>query len=400
MEDQIPLRTLSAGEWKYHFEDSENAVSNRHGALYVSEDNTRLEVVVWQDGDVTSQPADRKAGPCGTFTCTSITAVDLKLDCKFASDLDSMCVRLIVETESPVRFTKEQSSNERALPSDVGFLFKTTCDVSFVSQIRDILRNIRYAKFKSSLAIDGDVSCLNSQIDKVDVVAWKEGLPGWVSMIPFWMYSQNVRSVVERLIIVYTILSVAWAMWQLYIHIPLIKTALHPIVELLNMYLQSVMSLFDWILHHWTDLWLYYCQPVVVIWASFIGPVSKAVRHLSMPVMRAAKPIIISVQKLPWRNVMQIWIPIHRFLGVLLIPITKLLAVLQRFQVSVIGFDPSTLRLRFARQLLLTGLRTVGLGTRSLAERAYKKQQHRKQLQKDISHCESDGDEPSKMKTD
>jgi hypothetical protein len=263
-----------------------------------------------------------------------------------------------------------------------------------------MLRNIRYAKFKSQLPIHGDVSCLDNHIDKVESVAWKEGLPSWVSMIPYWMYSRNVRFAVERLIIIYTILSVAWAIWQLYVHIPLIKAALQPIVEILNMYLQSVMLFFDFILHRWTNLWLYYCQPLVVIWASFIGPVSKAIRYLSMPVMRAAKPVIISVQKLPWRNVVQMWMPIRRFLGILLMPLAKLLAVLQRFQVSVIGFDPSTLRLRFVRQLLLTGIRTVGLGTQSLAERAYKKQQHRKQLQRKMAHNDYPGDETSETKTD
>lgn len=389
MEDRVPLRSLALGELKYRFEDVGGTVPTKRGVLYVSENNAGLQVEIWQESDVTDpdQPR-RKVEPCGVFKCNSINAVDLKLTSKFAGDLDSMCVKLIVETESPVQL---MDTSDASPPSDVGCLVKATCDVAHLAQIRDMLRNVRYTKFKSSLG--GDVSSLDKQAETVQTVSWREGLPGWVSILPYWMYSHNVRIGIERLILLYTIFSVAWAVWQLYIHVALIKAALEPIVVLLDMYLESVMKFIDQILHRWTDLWLYYCQPLVVIWASFIGPVWKAFRLVSAPVLRATKPIIVNIQKLPWKNVTQMWAPMRRFLGVLLIPLTKILAVLRRFQVSVTGFDPGVMRLRMARQLLLAGIRTVGLGTSRLAGKAYRKKQYETQLQKNISQAETD-DEP------
>ncbi|XP_062520775.1 uncharacterized protein LOC134195714 [Corticium candelabrum] len=394
MEGRIPLRSLVVGEWKYRFQEAENVQS--YGELYISEDCSRLQLDVWEEGETVEQ-TDRKSAPLGTFQCTNIAAVDLRLTSKFSGDLDSMVAKLTIETERPICFRRENKSGDLS-PLAVGFLVKMSCDIDHVSLLRDILKDIRYMKYKSSL--EGDASRQDIQRERVEAIAWREGLPGWVSFLPCWMYSRNLRFAIERLIIVYTILSVAWAVWQLYIHVSIIKAALQPVVELLNMYLESIVLFLDHVLHRWTDLWLYYCQPLVVIWASFIGPVWKTLRLVSRPLMRATKPIIESLQRLPWRNVVQLWIPIRQFLAVLLAPLGKVFAVLRRFQVSLTGFDPMALRLRMARQLLLTGVKTVGQGTSSLAERAYRKKFETKQLQKTVCPMVSSSSRDETLKTD
>eukprot|EP00118_Oscarella_pearsei_P002631 m.11082 g.11082 ORF g.11082 m.11082 type:complete len:403 (+) comp22970_c0_seq1:153-1361(+) len=383
MAESIRLFSLRVGQWKYQFTDSmrprgspgdgspDSVIRETYAGALVpsSADSDCIQISIEKDD------AAGKAGenPAGTLLATDVSGISVSLASKFQGDLDTMKVHVIVETLKPVKFVQ--------CDEELGFRLEFTCDVCYTGHIRDLLQNVRYAKFNKALC-----SSRGQDTDKVEGIAWKEGLPGWICYIPSGFYNRSVRLCIEIILVIYMLVSVCWAVWQLYRNVPLIKAALSPLVHLLRHRLETIVHFFDRTFDWWTDLWMELFRPFAVIYATGIGPFTKLIpslpiKSIKMLIQQSFRPISVMLRKVPWTS---LWSSV-RGIGVFLwAPAAKVGVFLRRFQVALTGVDPQVARLHYARMLLGNGVKTIGLGAAALAKRAYKGKQRKKERKKQL----------------
>ncbi|XP_065844209.1 uncharacterized protein [Oscarella lobularis] len=391
MAESIPLRTLSVGQWKYQFIHSpSNKTTNgsdkpvKYGGVLVlsSGEDDCLEIDVWQE--------DKKedcSDPLGTITASKISGIDVSLSSEF---LDTMELRVLIETEIPITFEEDEQNVADSGELDHKLAF--TCDVTYAGHIRDVLQNIRYTKFNEAIQNEKEGT-------KVDKIAWKEGLPNWVSYVPSSWYNRNVRLWIETLFVVYTLLSVAWAVWQLYRNVPVIQAALAPLVEFLRYRLDIIVRFLDHAFDWWTNLWMDFFRPFAVLYTATIVPVgalfapvarllpSLPIQSIKIFMQNVIRPVSALLRRVPW---LSMWVLAKRFAYAVWTPLAKLGHYLRRFQVALTGFDPQVARLQYARMLLVNGFKTIGTGTAVLAKRAYTTTKNRKGRKRELEKRSSD----------
>lgn len=308
------------------------------------------------------------ASPPASFSVTDISAADLSLVTVIPGSLESMVVRLMLETEEPIQClirpsNREETLSQKATVSDDmtqedyasqtereerelqvvekvhSRILIVTASVHEAGHLRDVLLflkggytgkvapNAMFLNPKTPAGEDTDaVVSLQSSSDNQPVVSeatssmtFLESLPVWARYVPWWVYSRNVRISIQNVLFFYSLFSIVWALWQLYRNVHIIQHVLQPIIAVIKeVYLASVIDAFDWCLAVFTEFWMSYLSPLNVLQALLLAPVLQAVvqlRNIFLPLGRLLYYILLGL----WRC----------------LPNTQLLAALKNLFVAV-----------------------------------------------------------------
>ena len=228
--------------------------------------------------------------------CANISAGDVKVSTKFGS-WDTMVARLLIECDGPLLLWKQKdaSMREESLEKDSSkhieyeykilssCMVKATFSVEFVSVICKMMHLVKVAKTREIVKVkelqkSGEISRQAKVPSKI-----REGLPEWVNYIPYRWYSANLRRFIEYLLVFYTILSLLWAVWQLYRHVDFIQAYLKPFVIFIEHYFSILKSWFQYldslfiVLSHY---WWHYIKPLLMILVAAFSPIFQIFRPL------------------------------------------------------------------------------------------------------------------------
>ncbi|XP_065070314.1 uncharacterized protein LOC135695247 [Rhopilema esculentum] len=245
--------------------------------------------------DAAATKASGKNQYC-VLQCADISAGDLRVITKFGS-WDSMVARILIECDGPMLLWKQssQSASAEAYNKNVcptakyeylilkSCMVKATFPVEYISMVCKMMHLVKVEKTREILQIkDLKKSGIISKRTKLPSKI-REGLPEWVNYIPYQWYSAKMRRAIEYALITYTILSLLWAVWQLYRHVDFIRSYLKPIVQFIEHYLSMFKTWFQWIddlfaiLSHY---WWHYLKPIIMLLVAALSPIFQIFRPL------------------------------------------------------------------------------------------------------------------------
>ena len=283
--------------------------------------------------------------------CADISAGDLKVTTKFGS-WDSMVARILIECDGPMFLWKQKGNDknddntqrEYAQRKEYEFInlkscmVKATFSVEFVSVVCKMMHLVKVAKTREIMTIrdlqkSGIISKQTKRPSKI-----REGLPEWVNYIPYRWYSATLRRTIEYMLVLYTILSLLWAFWQLYRHVDFIQAYLRPIVIFIEHYFSILKSWFQYLDSLFTVLshyWWHYIKPLLMILVAALSPLFQIFRPL--------KGIINVIPHL-FDPFVQFFHMIYIFVKPVFIPLKSLFGLGSQFIISV--FNSSAIFVR------------------------------------------------------
>ena len=182
-------------------------------------------------------------------------------------------------------------------------------------------------------------------------------LPVWSKYIPWWMYSKQLRWVLQFLITAYVLFSVVWAFWQLHRHFYLIQTVIDPLLIILKTYMAPLVNFLDALLSVFTGWWYHFINPLYVLLGTLFTPLIGTLR-------------IFWIVLKPLFN-----LPIIR--GVFW-PFKTIWSIVANTRIDFSSFDVVRLRLLFVRTVILNSIKTIWNGFLALFKYSQiKKTQHR-----------------------
>jgi len=267
-----------------------------------------------------------------TIECVNITAADFKVSCKYGS-WDSMVCRLLIECKDPlITMTPLQNKNENEtgkqddlseekaafnaievtagwtpleIPTETLYyaekqescMVKATIDVAHVSAIKDILHKLKFTQSKErKILLKKHKEGVDKHIPAPPKI--REGLPEWVNYVPAQWYSSTTRKVLEYILIIYTVLTLAWAVWQLYKHVGFIRNYLKPIMDLIEFYFAVIKAWFRWLdslFDVLTDYWWKVMKPMYVLIAPLyitLSQLFKPLRNITGMITMVFQPVL------------------------------------------------------------------------------------------------------------
>ena len=289
---RVPLERVEIGGWKY--------VSSEYDDIELLYELESSDLVISTNVRGTGD------GVPALFYIHSISAVDLSLVSVVPGSLESMVARLIIETDSKIRYKvkhsslspsddkKEQCQELNDLDIEI---VKITASVHESGHLRDVLL---FMKCNYSAEMNPDQTYLRPRANESEVPTEKqdtphltfvEWLPYWVSYIPWMMYSKKNRKLLQLVILIYSVFTVIWAMWQLYRHVNIIRILMQPFIETLRVYLSSVLETFDWVFKVFTELWYTYLSPLNILRTILLAPLFNLVLELKTALSPFFSPI-------------------------------------------------------------------------------------------------------------
>ena len=240
--------------------------------------------------------------------CSDISAADLRVTSKFNS-WDTMACRLLIECDKPlVAWSSKMKSPVHTLTKKLvdvddfdaqssakpepeyeylgipqeSCMVKATFDIKDLNTIRDILHDTKISKLRDRNAL---VQAQKNGLRKDEVLPVKirEGLPEWVNYIPAHLYTRSTRKTIEYILMTYTLLTLMWAMWQLYKHVDFIRQYLKPFVHLIEYYLALLKGMFRWldgIADYLSGLWWKYMKPFYMLLGAALAPLAQIFKPL------------------------------------------------------------------------------------------------------------------------
>lgn len=432
---RVPLETVQIGPWRYTSRDLEQT----DGEGYVSGDVELLYEQESSDLIIkTSIQGTRKDALPGSYRIRSVSAADLSLFSVVPNSLESMVAKLVLETDKKITYTplevdtggedsqggkiktrsedgsgqtdtrgdedeitsqdsegpimkKRDISKDRDEPItdskdsiskanrelDI-YIVRLTASVHETGHLRDILH---FQNSPCDLNLDSTASPKerDTQDDKNTKphLTLIEGLPYWVYYVPWMVYSKRTRLFLQRLLFLYMLLSVLWALWQLYRHVNIIRVVIQPIIVTLRYYLSSVVELFDWMFAVFTVWWHTLLSPLNVLQGLLLAPLLRLVTNFKWMIY----PLYISVSHLfrstglltVFTSISSVLYFILRHLGsilwmlfqVLLKPLNYLWTTLLNARVAVASMDFQRMRFSWVFSLVLSSIRSIirGLAT-------------------------------------
>ena len=155
----------------------------------------------------------------------------------------------------------------------------------------------------------------------------REGLPEWVNYIPAKWYSSTIRQVFEYILIVYTLLTLSWAVWQLYKHVGFIQRFLQPILKIIENYVRVLRDWFRWLdglFDVFTGWWWRYLKPVLMLatplytaLATLFKPlrnVADVITMVTAPLLSCAQVVVTALRPLA-RPLVMFWNVVRQIYG-------------------------------------------------------------------------------------
>ena len=414
---RVPLERVELGAWRYTAAELDDIE-----LLYELESSHLLVR--------TSVRGSSDDAPPATFRIRQVSAASLSLVNVVPSSLESMVARLVLETETEISYTcstvdtvgpENENETPPSHPPSSGegtsqiesHVVVMTASVHEAGRLRDTLLFLKGglnpslasadATFLSPRSRERDgASDEGSPTDSTDDPAFEppkvqvtflEGLPYWVGYIPWWLYSKKTRVFIQWLILLYSIITVLWAFWQLYRHVNIIQLALQPIIAALRIHLKYFMETVDVVMAALTVWWMTYLSPLnilLTVFRSQMLQVLLSVRSVFMPLLNALYPmwklisnsaLLSSIKALFWVVYYLAAYVGRLFLGLLSV-CSRPLTFLYNFflQYRVISIDMQRIRLSWIMGLVLNSLRAIGNGFAKLAGYTHKKKKQHKAL--------------------
>eukprot|EP00794_Sanderia_malayensis_P011956 gene11956-13193_t len=252
-------------------------------------------------------------GVFSVLQCADISAGDLKVISKFGS-WDSLSSRILIECDGPMLLWKRKKiveetsplSSSSSSPADAqvdeqtnaqadapmfsyqytilrSCMVKATFSIEQLSQASNMLHLVKVAKTREIAKIKElkKKSLISKHTKNPSKI--REGLPEWVNYIPYRWYSASTRRTIEYLLILYTLLSLLWAMWQLYRHVDFIQAYLKPIVKFIEYYFSVLKVWFQWLDDLFdvvSDYWWNYFKPFLMLFAAALSPLLQVFKPL------------------------------------------------------------------------------------------------------------------------
>lgn len=313
---RVPLETVQIGPWRYTSRDVEETYSEGYvsGDIELLYDQESADLII-----KTNVEGTRNALPA-SYRVKSVSAADLSLFSVVPNSLESMVVKLVMETDEKITYMPldteargENSSGSKSAAKGVEsseaegedgigkaelaaketaakkessgsskesreldvYIVRLTASVHETGHLRDILH---FQNSPCNLTL-GSEACEKSLTHKDPQEASAkphltliEGLPYWVRYVPWMIYSRRTRRILQQVLFLYTLLSVLWALWQLYRHVNIIRVVIQPIIATLRYYLSSVVELFDWMFAVFTVWWHTLLSPLNVLRTLLLAP--------------------------------------------------------------------------------------------------------------------------------
>ena len=199
-------------------------------------------------------------------------------------------------------------------------------------------------------------------------------LPFWVLYIPWWIYSRNARTTLQKLILIYYTFSVIWAFWQLYRHVYVIQYVLEPLIDMLRVYLASVLEYFDLFFAQFTRLWHRYLSPLNVLIGVLITPIVRLFLQLrtvftplAMFVTQCLKnstafTALKSLFYLLYQAGLMGWGALWNTIVIVARPFSGIWRALLNARVAVAAMDFQRLRLSWVFSMVTGSLKSIGNG--------------------------------------
>lgn len=425
---RVPLERLEIGRTKYVATDLSDLE-----LLYELESSSLRITCSTSSSDGTTPPA--------TFSISDISAADLSLVNVIPGSLESMVARLVLETEEPIEcFIPSSTSKDRTVSqllaagrnskstaNSVGkdsgngseheeeVLVKMlhcrmvvmTASVHEAGHLRDILLFLK-GGYEGKVSPDAiflsprptqpqqqeeetaeplrNVKSDSSNGITSSQITFLESLPFWVRYVPWWMYSRYVRISIQNILFIYSLFSVVWAFWQLYRNVNVIQNVLEPLIAVLKeVYLASVIEVFDWCLAVFTDFWMRFLSPLNIIQGLLFAPVLQAMLQLKtifLPLAQVAYSLVLTVwQCLPNTQLLAflnstvfgvytlvcvmgqvVWL----VLAHLMKPVQLIWQGVLNSRIAVTSLDLHRLKLSWVLNLFLGSIQAIGNGTAKL----------------------------------
>lgn len=176
-------------------------------------------------------------------------------------------------------------------------MVKATFDVKNLQRLRDLLHVLKINKLQHRRIV------LNNKRNGVDKGASvpskiREGLPEWVNYIPAKWYSSTIRQVFEYILMMYTLLTLTWAIWQLYKHVGFIRNILQPVLQVIEYYLEVLRYWFRWldsVTDVFTNYWWMYMKPIILLATPLytaLASLFKPLRNIANVISAVTEPIV------------------------------------------------------------------------------------------------------------
>jgi len=383
---RVPLETVQIGKWKYvskEMEDIELLYELQSSDLVIS-------VNVRGTGD----------GVPASFYIHSISAVDLSLVSVVPGSLESMVASLVLETDLQIKcIAKHSSTSAGPEEKDLDIhLVKMTASVHESGHLRDVLL---FLKCNYSKEMESDSSYVRPRSlsrsfsdeelqGEAPHLTFVEKLPYWASFIPWTMYSVKTRKRLQMFILIYSIFTVLWAMWQLYRHVNIIRVIIGPLIEMLKFYLSSVVEIFDWVFNVFTYLWHTYLSPLNVLRTILLAPVFNLLLQLRTVLSPLTEPIFNLLQNSGLLSVLMVLYRVTRTLlytlgsttfytlASLLRPFSIVWQYIVNSRFVVASMDFQRLQMSWVINLLLNSIRSIVRGLLKLVGYGLREQKIKK----------------------
>lgn len=333
---RVSLETAQIGPWRYTSRDcGEDSIEHEDIELLYERGTNDLVIKTAIEGTDKAVPA--------TFRIKNVSAADLTLFSVIPGSLESMVTRMVLETDTNISYLphvqkpekreekkegdlegeeREEEGEEKgegeggieevATQEDLNIhIVRLTASVHEAGHLRDILHfknspndlslsleNIRdklaHKKEEEEEEEEETEEANEENKEQVKPLTLLEGLPNWVLYVPWMLYSKKTRVFMQRLLFLYTVLSVLWALWQLYRHVNLIRIVIQPIIVALRYHLSPVVELFDWVFAVFTVWWHTLLSPLNVLRGFLLAPMLQAFTHFKWMVY----PIYTSLSQL------------------------------------------------------------------------------------------------------
>ena len=298
LEQKAPIKPIGAGgapaAIQKIFETSDQSISRQSPECQlVHEEGTPRIYFKIPEVMKGSKSKDKKT-TYSVLQCADISAGDLRVTTRFGS-WDSMVARILIECDGPMFLWKRKeeiiidskgcemkdSSYEYVILNSC--MVKATFSVEKIAMVCKMMHLVKVAKTKEianvrELKKHGVISKHTKPPSKI-----REGLPEWVNYIPYRWYSAKMRRIIEYLLITYTLLSLVWAVWQLYRHVDFIRSYLKPIVKFFEHYFSIFKAWFQWFDDLFTSLshyWWHYFKPFFMLLVAALSPLFQIFRPL------------------------------------------------------------------------------------------------------------------------
>lgn len=297
-ERAVPLEVAQIGPWKYAAESQQNGRQPVDIQLVYGGNTPSLFLVVHvMNGGFQSHGGAAVPGSY-QYHIKSVSAADLSL----VKSAGRMVARLLLETDEKITCHFQPSSltscdggeencgdderdSERDSTSDRESKRESDLDIHIVHLTTSVDKMGHLAEILTFPCEETDSLPITEQQrgegggggeaghDVKPSFVLIESLPSWALYVPWKIYSRRVRLFLQYMLLLYTLLSVMWALWQLYHHVAIIQVIVQPVIIALQYYLSSMLEFLDWLFAIFTVWWHTLLSPLNVLRGLFLTPV-------------------------------------------------------------------------------------------------------------------------------